>query len=69
MKLNPKAFVDLYQFHDRNFYMDPDTELYTYKGLLVKPQASLGLDCLYDVLNRMVLSADINRIKILSQDP
>lgn len=91
MKLNPKAFVDLYQFHNRNFYMDPDTELYTYKGLLVlaadgsninipttpetvetygsssrkntKPQASLGLGCLYDVLNRMVLSADINRVK------
>ena len=91
MKLNPEAFVDLYQFHNRNFYMDPDTELYTYNGLLVlaadgsnvnlpttpetietygsssrkgtKPQASLGLGCLYDVLNRMVLAADINRVK------
>ena len=28
-----------------------------------KPQASLGLGCLYDVLNRMVLAADINRVK------
>ena len=28
MKLNPKAFVDLYQFHNRNFYSDPDAELY-----------------------------------------
>lgn len=91
MKLNPEAFVDLYQFHNRNFYMDPDTELYTYNGLLVlaadgsnvnlpttpetietygsssrkgtKPQASMGLGCLYDVLNRMVLAADINRVK------
>ena len=91
MKLNPEAFVDLYQFHNRNFYMDPATELYTYNGLLVlaadgsnvnlpttpetietygsssrkgtKPQASLGLGCLYDVLNRMVIAADINRVK------
>ena len=24
MKLNPEAFVDLYQFHNRNFYSDSD---------------------------------------------
>ncbi len=29
MKLNPEAFVDLYQFHNQNFYSDPDAELYT----------------------------------------
>ena len=35
MKLNPAAFVDLYQFHNRNFYTDPETELYTINGFLV----------------------------------
>ena len=91
MKLNPEAFVDLYQFHNRNFYSDPEAELYTINGFLVlaadgsninvpttpetmaaygsssrkgtKPQASLGLECLYDALNRMILDADINRVK------
>ena len=91
MKLNPEAFVDLYQFHNRNFYSDPDTELYTVNGFLVlaadgsnvnlpttpetlaaygsssrkgtKPQASLGLGCLYDALNRMILDASINKVK------
>ena len=91
MKLNPEAFVDLYQFHNRNFYSDPDTELYTYKGFLVlavdgsdinipttpetlekygnaskrggKPCAQLGLGCLYDALNRMILDASCNKVK------
>ena len=91
MKLNPEAFVDLYQFHNRNFYSDPEAELYTINGFLVlaadgsninvpttpetmaaygsssrkgaKPQASLGLECLYDTLNRMILDADIQRVK------
>ncbi len=91
MKLNPEAFVDLYQFHNRNFYSDPDTELYTYHGYLVfavdgsdinipttaetiehygnaskkgmKPRAQIGLGCLYDTLNRMILDAKCNRVK------
>ena len=91
MKLNPEAFVDLYQFHNRNFYSDPDTELYTYKGFLVlavdgsdinipttpetlemygnaskrggKPCAQLGLGCLYDALNRMILDVSCNKVK------
>lgn len=91
MKLNPEAFVDLYQFHNRNFYSDPDTELYTYHGFLVlavdgsdinipttpetlekygnaskrggKPCAQLGLGCLYDALNRMILDASCNKVK------
>lgn len=91
MNLNPEAFVDLYQFHNRNFYSDPDTELYTFNGFLVlaadgsginipttqetldvygnattrvgKPCAQLGLGCLYDTLNRMILDASINRAK------
>lgn len=91
MKLNPYAFVDLYQYHNRNFYLDPDTELYTFKGFLVlavdgssvnvpttpetleiygtssrkgtKPQAALGLACLYDTLNRMIIDASLNRNK------
>ena len=91
MKLNPEAFVDLYQFHNRNFYSDPDAELYTYNGFLVlavdgsdinipttpetlerygnaskrggKPCAQIGLGCLYDALNRMILEADCNKVK------
>lgn len=91
MKLNPEAFVDLYQFHNRNFYSDPDAELYTFNGLLVlavdgsdinipttpetiavygnasvrggKPCAQLGLGCLYDALNRMILDACCNKVK------
>ena len=91
MKLNPKAFEDLYQFHNKNFYSDPETELYTLNGFLVlavdgsninvpttpetlavygdaskhgrKPCAQMGIGCLYDALNRMVLDADITEIK------
>lgn len=28
-----------------------------------KPQAALGLGCIYDVLNRFILESDINRVK------
>ena len=91
MKLNPEAFVDLYQFHNRNFYSDPDTELYNINGFLIlaadgsdinipttqetlaiygnaskrggKPCAQIGLGCLYDALNRMILDASINNVK------
>lgn len=91
MKLNPEAFVDLYQFHNRNFYSDPDAKLYTFNGFLVlavdgsdinipttpetiamfgdasvrggKPCAQIGLGCLYDALNRMILDASCNRVK------
>lgn len=91
MKLNPEAFIDLYRFHNRNFYSDPDAELYTFNGFLVlavdgsdinipttpetiamfgdaavrggKPCAQIGLGCLYDALNRMVLDASCNRVK------
>ena len=91
MKLSPDAFIDLYQFHNRNFYQDPETELYTYKGFLVlavdgstvnipttpetlalygnatcngsKACAQLGLACLYDALNRMIIEASLHRYK------
>ena len=91
MKLNPAAFIDLYQFHNRNFYSDPETELYTCNGYLVlavdgsdinipttpetlevygdaskrggKPCAQIGLGCLYDTLNRMILDASCNKVK------
>lgn len=91
MKLNPEAFVDLYKYHNRNFYLDPETELYTINGFLVlaadgsdinipttvetidtygnasrkntKLRAQIGLGCLYDTLNRMILDASINKPK------
>lgn len=88
MKLNPEAFVDLYKFHNRNFYMDPETEHYKINGFLVlaadgtyvnvptnhetiakygdastrgdKPCAQIGMGCLYDTLNRMILDASFH---------
>ena len=91
MKLNPEAIKYLYQFHNRNFYKDPEAELYTFNGYLVlaadgsnvnipttpetlevfgsssrkgtKRQAALGLACLYDALNRMIIDSTINRVK------
>jgi len=35
MKLNPEAFRYLYQYHNRNFYTDLETEADTYKGYLL----------------------------------
>ncbi len=91
LKLNPEAIKYLYQFHNRNFYTDPEAELYLFNGHLVlaadgsnvnvpttpetleaygsssrkgtKPQAALGLACLYDALNRMIIDSKINRVK------
>jgi len=89
MKLNPDAFLDLYHYHNKNFYSEPGYE--TLNGYLVlaadgsginipttpetleyygsssrnntKPQATMGLGCLYDVMNRMILESDCNRGK------
>ena len=89
MKLNPDAFLDLYHYHNKNFYSEPDYA--TYNGYLViaadgssinipttpetlelfgtssrkntKPQAAVGLACLYDVMNRMIIESDCNRCK------
>ena len=89
MKLNPDAFLDLYHYHNKNFYSEPGFA--TYNGYLVfaadgsginipttketmevfgtssrkntKPQASIGLGCLYDVMNRMIIESDCNRCK------
>lgn len=89
MKLNPDAFLDLYRYHNKNFYSEPDYA--TYNGYLViaadgssinipttpetlelfgtssrkntKPQAAIGLACLYDVMNRMIIESDCNRCK------
>lgn len=89
MKLNPDAFLDLYHFHNKNFYSEPGYS--TWKGFLIlaadgsdinipttdetlerfgsgsrkntKPQAQIGLGCIYDVLNRMILESDCSRVK------
>lgn len=89
MKLNPDAFLDLYHFHNKNFYSESGYS--TRNGFLVlaadgsdinipttaetlerfgsgsrkntKPQAQIGLGCIYDVLNRMILESDCNRVK------
>ena len=91
MKLNPEAIKYLYQFHNRNFYSDPEADPYTFNGYLVLAadgsnvnipttpetlevfgsssrkgttrQAALGLACLYDALNRMIIDSTINRVK------
>lgn len=89
MKLNPDAFLDLYHYHNKNFYSEPGYA--TYNGYLIlaadgsglniptteetleifgtssrkntKPQACIGLGCLYDVMNRMIIESDCNRCK------
>lgn len=89
MKLNPDAFLELYKYHNRNFYSEPG--FLTYNGHLIlaangsginipttdgtlnlygtasrkntKPQAQLGLGCIYDVMNRMILESDCNKVK------
>ena len=89
MKLNPDAFLELYKYHNRNFYAD--STFSTYKDHLIlaadgsdinipttaetlklygsasrkntKPQAQIGLGCIYDVMNRMILESDCNKVK------
>lgn len=90
MKLNPKAFMELSDFHSQNFYNEAEY-VQKKKGYLIlaadgssinlpttketlsvygnsskkntKPQATLGLSCLYDVMNKMILDCTINSCK------
>ena len=89
MKLNPDAFLELYKYHNRNFYSEPGFS--TFHGYVVlaadgsdinipttdetlriygsasrkntKPQAQIGLGCIYDVMNRMILESSCNKVK------
>ena len=89
MKLNPNAFLELYKYHNRNFYSEPGFS--TFHGYVVlaadgsdinipttnetlqiygsasrkntKPQAQIGLGCIYDVMNRMILESSCNKVK------
>jgi len=89
-KLNPEVFLELSDFHVRNFYKDT-TMVQRLKGYLilavdgssvnipntvqnvelygnasrknVKPQAQLGISCLFDVLNKMIIDCTINKWK------
>ena len=89
MKLNPDAFLELYKYHNRNFYAD--STFSTYKDHLIlaadgsdinipttaetlklygsaswkstKPQVQIGLGCIYDVMNRMIMKSDCNKVK------
>lgn len=89
MKLNPDAFLELYKYHNKNFYSESGFS--TFHGYVVlaadgssinipttqetlklygtasrkhtKPQAQIGLACIYDVMNRMILESSCNRVK------
>lgn len=89
MNLNPEAFLELYHYHNKNFYSESGFS--TFNGYLVlaadgsginiptnqetlelygspsrkdtKPQAQIGLGCIYDVMNRMILESDCNKVK------
>lgn len=89
-KLNPEVFLELSDFHVRNFYQDT-TMVQRLKGYLIlavdgssvnlpntvqnvelygnashknaKPQAQLGISCLFDVLNKMIIDCTINKWK------
>ena len=89
MKLKPDAFLELYKYHNRNFYSEPgfstfhgyvvlaadgsDINIPTTKDTLriygtasrknTKPQAQIGLACIYDVMNHMILESSCNRVK------
>ena len=89
MKLNPDAFLELYKYHNRNFYADSifstykdhltlaadgsDTNIPTTAETLklygsaswksTKPQVQIGLGCIYDVMNRMIMKSDCNKVK------
>ena len=87
MKLNPEAFKHLFQYHNKNYYSDPEQPVRTFNGHLllgvdgtslnipttpetlkvygdfrrndVKPYALMGLGCVYDCLNKLIIEADI----------
>jgi hypothetical protein len=89
-KLNPEVFLELSDFHVRNFYKDT-TMVQRLKGYLIlavdgssvnvpntvqnvelygnashknaKPQAQLGISCLFDLLNKMIIDCTINKWK------
>lgn len=89
-KLNPEVFLELSDFHVRNFYQDT-TMVQRLKGYLIlavdgssvnlpntvqnvelygnashknaKPQAQLGISCLFDILNKMIIDCTINKWK------
>jgi len=89
-KLNPEVFLELSDFHLRNFYKDT-TMVQRLKGYLIlavdsssvnlpntlqnvelygnashknaKSQAQLGISCLFDVLNKMIIDCTINKWK------
>lgn len=89
-KLNPEVFLELSDFHVRNFYKDT-TMVQRLKGYLIlavdsssvnlpntlqnvelygnashknaKSQAQLGISCLFDVLNKMIIDCTINKWK------
>ena len=89
MKLNPDAFLELYKYHNHNFYADStfstykdhltlaadgsDTNIPTTAETLqlygsaswksTKPQVQIGLGCIYDVMNRMIMKSDCNKVK------
>ena len=62
MKLNPDAFLELYKYH-----IPTTTETLKLYGSAsrknTKPQAQIGLGCIYDVMNRMILESDCNKVK------
>lgn len=88
-KLNPEAFLELYKYHNRNFYSEPGFSIFHGYVILAadgsdinipttdetlkiygsasrkntKPQAQIGLGCIYDVMNRMILESNCNKVK------
>lgn len=94
-KLNPEVFLELSDFHVRNFYKDT-TMVQRLKGYLIlavdgssvnvpntvqnvelygnashknaKPQAQLGISCLFDLLNKMIIDCTINKWKFSERE-
>ena len=94
LKLNPRAFLALSEFHTRNFYTD-EQDLIKYKGYFVfavdgskvnvpnteenhalyggqknqfGQQCQVGVSCLYDVFNKMILDCTVSPYKFSERE-
>jgi hypothetical protein len=94
LKLNPRAFLALSEFHTRNFYTD-EQDLRRYKGYFVfavdgskvnvpnteenlalyggqknqfGQQCQVGVSCLYDVFNKMILDCTVSPYKFSERE-
>ena len=57
MKLNPDAFLELYKYHNRNFYADSTFSTYKDHLILAADGSDINIPTTAETLNYMVLQA------------